>query len=94
MSPDGSCRLVLEVRSYGINKTNTFSANWVPNVHIHYQLLSPDGKVLAEDWAMTGMFSDLPSFTTEEMHANPQMLKQAFEKTASTVSAKLVKRME
>jgi hypothetical protein len=40
------------------------------------------------------MFSDRPTFTTEEMQANPQIVKQAFEKTASTVSAKLVKHME
>ena len=94
LSPDGSYRLVLEVRAYGINKTNTFSANWVPNLRIDYQLLSPDGKVLAEDWAMTAMFSARPTFTTEEMQANPQIVKQAFEKTASAVAAKLVKHME
>jgi len=94
LTADGRCRLVLEVRAYGINKTNTFSANWVPNLNIHYLLLSPDGKVLAEDWAMTAMFSDRPTFTTEQMQANPQIVKQAFEKTASAVSAKLVKHME
>ncbi len=94
LSADGSYRLVLEVRSYGINKTNTFSANWEPNLRIDYQLLSPNGTLLAEDWAMTAPFSERPTFTTEEMQANPQIVKQAFEKTAAAVAAKLVKHME
>lgn len=94
LSADGRYRLVLEVRSYGINKTNTFSANWVPNLRIDYQLLSPNGTVLVEDWAMTAPFSERPTFTTEQMQANPKIVKEAFEKTASAVAAKLVNHME
>lgn len=94
LSPEGRYRLVLEVRSYGIIKTNTFSSDWEPSLRIDYQLLSPDGIVLAEDWAMTAPFSERPTFTTEQMRANPQIVKQAFETTASVVAAKLVKHMK
>jgi hypothetical protein len=90
LSPDGEYRFVLDVKVYGINKTNTFSSQWVPNLRLDYQLLSPSGKVVAEDWAMIPPFSDLPTFTAEEMKANPQALKKAFEKAAAYLSAKLV----
>jgi len=90
LSPDGPYRFVLEVKVYGINKTNTFSSQWVPNLRLDYQLLSPGGKVIAEDWAMVPPFSDLPTFTVEEMKANPQVLKNAFDQAAASLSAKLV----
>jgi hypothetical protein len=90
LSQNADYRFVLEVKVYGINKTNTFSSNWVPNLRLDYQLLSPSGKVVAEDWAMTPPFSDVPTFTAEEMKANPQLLKKSFERAAANLSAKLL----
>jgi len=90
LSADGSYRFVLEVRSYGINTTTTFSSEWGPNLGVYYKLVSPDGKVLADDFATT-WFSDVPKFTMEEIKANPQVLKRAFESAAAIVSAKLLK---
>ena len=92
MSADGRYRFVLEVRSYGINKKNTFSSYWVANLRIDYKLLSPDGRVLAEDWAVVRPFSERVEFTEDEMKANPQMLKQAFENAASDLSGRLFKK--
>ncbi|HTT38608.1 MAG TPA: hypothetical protein VMH32_13175 [Burkholderiales bacterium] len=90
LSADGSYHFVLEVRSYGINKTTMVSSEWGPNLGVYYKLVSPDGKVLADDFATT-WFSDVPKFTMEEIKANPQVLKRAFETAAAIVSAKLLK---
>jgi len=84
---DGGPQFVLEIPLYGINKTNTFSSVWVPHLSIRYKLISPDGKVLAEDNAATRPFSKRPEFTIKDLQANPQLLKQAFENVASSVSA-------
>jgi hypothetical protein len=93
LAADGEYRFSLKVASYGINKTNTLSSDWVPNMRIEYQLLAPDGKILAQDWAMTMPFSGLPAFTYDQIHANPQILKDAFREAAGRLSMKLVKKM-
>ena len=88
----GRYRFVLEVPAYGMNKTNTFSSQWVVMLRINYQLVSPDGKALAQDWAMTSPFAKRMQFTTDEIQAKPQILQQAFEDAAAEVVAKLIKR--
>jgi hypothetical protein len=92
LSTEGGYRFVLEVPSYGINKVNAFSSYWMAIMRINYQLLSPDGKVLAEDWAVSSVFTDRPEFTMEELKADPQKLRQALEFAASEASTKLMKK--
>ena len=75
-----------------LNKTNTFSSQWVVMLRINYQLVSPDGNALAQDWAMTSPFAKRMQFTTDEIQAKPQILQQAFEDAAAEVVAKLIKR--
>ncbi len=90
LSQNGTYRYELDVTSYGIVKTNTFSSHWKPVLGVRYRLVSPDGKVLAESAAMTPMFSDLPTFTADEMKADPQLLRRAFDEAAREVMHKLL----
>jgi hypothetical protein len=39
---------------------------------------------------VTPLFSDRRTFTAEEIKANPEILKKAFEELAATLTAKLV----
>ena len=91
LSEQGTYHYELQVTSYGIVKTNTFSSRWQPILGVRYRLVSPDRRVLSEGSAMTPPFGDLPTFTAEEMKADPQLLRKAFDKAASEVTAKLIR---